>query len=113
MLATEAGGINARDCWQASATGTKMLFCTEAAPSRRARFSKVEGNPDDILAQLGLADDHSQSRGEPSAAPEPPRLESSRPALGRSRRSVITPAEAESLRGEFLLTKQNGRRCHT
>ncbi|XP_026190324.1 LOW QUALITY PROTEIN: uncharacterized protein LOC113146614 [Cyclospora cayetanensis] len=75
----------------------------EAAPSRRARFGKVEGNTEDILTQLGLMEEHSQSYAEPAVGVDPSQLsQSSRTVLGRSRRSVVVPLDTDSLRAPLL-----------
>ena len=55
------------------------------------------------MTQLGLMEEGSQARGGPPATQEPSRgSESNRPlALGRSRRSVVTPMDSDSLRGQL------------
>ncbi|CDJ37889.1 EF hand domain-containing protein, putative [Eimeria tenella] len=79
----------------------------ETAPARRTRFARVEGNSEDILAQLGLIEEAGRPAAHTpqaaAAAAEAPRpAESSRPTLSRSRRSVVTPIDADSLQIPLL-----------
>ncbi|KAL8270368.1 hypothetical protein Esti_005692 [Eimeria stiedai] len=76
----------------------------EAAPARRARFARVEGNQEDIMAQLGLMEKISQTPAEAAERGEDLRGSSTGKTVdqGRSRRSVVTPMEVDSLRAPLL-----------
>ncbi|CDJ59434.1 hypothetical protein, conserved, partial [Eimeria maxima] len=78
----------------------------EAAPSRRTRFARVEGTSQDIVSQLGLGDGgspmSSAAAAAAAAAADSARAPSGGRSAFRSRRSVITPIDADSLQIPLL-----------